>query len=77
MSDGHKLIEKMRKEKNLTFWSTPHLVSYLLKQDPERSVVLFDPQVEEYPFQLKGSFSIAEIEAMLICQVNDRGSMRG
>ena len=37
----------------------------------------YEGQVEEYPFQLKGSFSIAEIEAMLICQVNDRGSMRG
>lgn len=77
MNDGQKLIKKMREEINLTYWSTSDLVAYLLKIDPNRSIVLLDPQVEEYSFQLKGSFSIDEIEAMLICQLNDRGSMRG
>jgi hypothetical protein len=77
MSDGHKLVEKMREEKNLASWSTPDLVAYLLEQESSRSVVLLDPQFEEYSFQLKGSFSIAEIEAMLINQINSRGSMRG
>ena len=77
MTDGQKLIKKMREEINLTYWSTSDLVAYLLKIDPNRSIVLLDPQVEEYSFQLKGSFSIDEIEAMLICQLNDRGSMRG
>jgi hypothetical protein len=76
MSDGQKLIEKMREEENLTCWSTPDLVAYLKKIDPNRSIVLLDPQVEEYSFRLMGSFSIDEIEAMLICQLNDRGSMR-
>lgn len=77
MIDGKKLIKKMREEKNLTFWSTPHLVEYLLEKNPNRSIILLDPQAEEYNFELKGSFSIPEIEAMFICQVNDRGSMRG
>lgn len=76
MTDGKELIEKMREEYGLTFWSSLDLISYILKQNKNRHITLLDPQAEEHCFELNGSFTIAEIHAMYIAQVNDRGSMR-
>ena len=77
MNDGQKLILEMRKDQDIKFWSTPDLIRYLHKIDRDRGIVLTDPQENEKCFNLCGDFTIAEIEAMLICQLNDRGSMRG
>lgn len=76
-TDGKDLIKKMREAKGLQFWSTTDLVDYLMELNDNRHITLLDPQNEDHCFELNGSFTIPEIHAMYIAQVNDRGHMRG
>jgi hypothetical protein len=75
-TDGKDLIAKMREVKGLQYWSSWDLIDYLIELNDNRNIILLDPQNEDHCFELNGSFTIPEIEAMFIAQVNDRGHMR-
>lgn len=76
MKDGNELIEEMRSTYGLQFWGSDHLVKFIRERNLNRQMLLLDPQKEEHCIELSGSFTIAELDAVLIAQVNDRGHMR-
>jgi len=76
MKEGNDLIDEMRETYGLSFWGSDHLTKFLCERNLNRHITLLDPQKEEHNIELTGSFTIAEIDAILVAQVNDRGHMR-
>ena len=71
--DGHELIEKMPK-KHDPWWGIDDLKQHIKDTSPEHPWMNFlDPKHNKYCIEVDGRFSIAEIEAILIAMVNDRG----
>jgi hypothetical protein len=76
MKEGKDLIDEMRETYGLSFWSSDHLTKFLCERNLNRHITLLDPQKYENCIDLNGTFTIAEIDAILVAQVNDRGHMR-
>jgi len=74
MRDGHKLIQRMLKLYKLEWWSSCDLIKFILEGN-NREVTLHDPKKVDDSIELNGKFSIEEIDAILIAQLNDRGRM--
>ena len=75
---GKKLIENMKNAKNSQYWTSTDLIDYVTKSSPENPRILYDnPQTREYCFNLEGTFSIDELEALVLMARNDRGQTRG
>ena len=75
---GQQFIKNMREEREIQSWTDSDLSQYICSESPEMSYVDFDadPQLSKHCVRLDGRFSIAELDAIIIALVNDRGSMR-
>jgi hypothetical protein len=70
MNEGHKLIEEMKIVQKKQFFSSLDLVEYIKKN----FIVDEDGNTT---FNSDKPFSIAELEAILICAYMERGTFRG
>ena len=74
---GQQFIKNMPK-KHDPWWTSTDLSQYICSESPEMSYIDFDadPQLSKHCVRLDGRFSIAELDAIRIALVNERGSMK-
>ncbi len=71
--DGHKLIDRIVK-KHPPWWGQDDLERHIRETSPKKPNMEFiDPKHNEYCAHLEGWFSIAELDAIVISLMNDRG----
>jgi len=77
--NGHQLIENMPKINGSKWWSCLTLSEYICNESPESPCIEYDsdPKLSKHCVKLDGRFSLAELEAIVIALVNERGQMRG
>mgnify|MGYP003653869728 FL=1 len=72
MRDGNALINAMQKKFGRHLWCTDYLIKFLHEKHMGRTIITTDPKENEQCIELNGKFSIAELDALVIAQVNER-----
>ena len=72
MKDGNDLISAMQKQFGRHIWCTDYLIKFLHEKHMDRTIITTDPKENEQCIELNGKFSIAELDALVIAQVNER-----
>jgi hypothetical protein len=72
MRDGNALIKVMQKKFGRHIWCTDYLIKFLHEKHMGRTIITTDPKENEQCVELSGKFSIAELDALVIAQVNER-----
>lgn len=72
MTEGHKLIDKMREENKLSFWNENHLERFINK----KIHIHDDPINRQSKMELNGLYTLAELEACIIALAMNDGEMR-
>ena len=75
MRNGQDLIKVMQKKFGRHLWCTDYLIKFLHEKHMGRTIITTDPKENEQCIELSGKFSIAELDALVIAQVNERGDM--
>jgi hypothetical protein len=73
MRNGQDLINVMQKKFGRHIWCTDYLIKFLHEKHMGRTIITTDPKENEQCIELNGKFSIAELDALVIAQVNERG----